>query len=106
MTPRDFQRGLGLVVIVLVALQACGCAGRAATDANERNPKAVRLVSGESSTGAESTTYSAIITPNAQVALAFRVSGYVVEVRRTKGADGRMRAMEPGAAVTTGLVLG
>ena len=54
---------------------------------------------------AESTTYSAIITPNAQVDLAFRVSGYVVDVRRTKGADGRTRAVEPGAAVTTGLVL-
>ena len=33
------------------------------------------------------------------------VSGYVVDVRRTKGADGRTRAVEPGAAVTTGLVL-
>ena len=68
-------------------------------------PKAVRLVAVEASTGAEPTTYSAIIAPNAQVDLAFRVSGYVVDVRRTKGADGRTRALEPGAAVTRGLVL-
>jgi RND family efflux transporter MFP subunit len=33
------------------------------------------------------------------------VSGYVVDVRQTKGADGRTRAVEPGAAVTTGLIL-
>ena len=103
MTTRDFQRALGFVVIA--AAQACGCAGRAATDANDRNPKAVRLITVESSTDAASTTYSAIITPNAQVDLAFRVSGYVVEVRRTKGADGRTRALEPGAAVRTELVL-
>ena len=101
MTTRDVQTALGFVTIA--AIHACGCAGRAATDA--RNPQAVRLVTVESSTAAESTTYSAIITPNTQVDLAFRVSGYVVEVRQTKGADGRPRALEPGAAVTTGLVL-
>ena len=103
MTTRDFRTALGFVAIA--AVQACGCAGRAATDTNASNPKAVRLVAVEPSTAAESTTYSAIITPNAQVDLAFRVSGYVVDVRRTKGADGRTRALEPGAAVTTGLVL-
>ena len=103
MTTRDFQRTLGFVVIA--AVQAVGCAGRAATDTNAHDPKAVRLVTVESSTGAESTTYSAIITPNAQVDLAFRVSGYIVEVRRTKGTDGRTRALEPGAPVPTGLVL-
>ena len=37
--------------------------------------------------------------------LAFRLSGYVVEIHRTKGADGRTRALEPGAAVASGLVL-
>ena len=73
------------------AVQTCGCVGRAAADADARDP-------GCSTRGcrgldrAESTTYSAIITPNAQVDLAFRVSGYVVDVRRTKGADGRTRA--------------
>ena len=74
------------------------------SDTDARPPQAVRLVPVEASTAAESTTYSAI-TPNAQIDLAFRVSGYVVDVRRTKGADGRTRAVEPGAAVTTGLVL-
>ena len=98
---RDFPAAL--VLVALAAIQTCGCVGRADTDA--RTPKAVRLVAVEASTGAESTTYSAIIAPNAQVDLAFRVSGYVVDIRRTKGADGRTRALEPGAAVTTGLVL-
>ena len=92
-----------LVFVASGAVQTCGCEGRAAVDT--RTPKAVRLVTVEASTVADATTYSAVITPNAQVDLAFRVSGYVVEVRRTKGADGQTRALEPGATVTTGLVL-
>src|SRR5262245_27214480 len=93
------------VFVAVAAVQTCGCAGRAATDTDARTPNAVRLVTVEASRGAESTTYSAIIAPNAQVDLAFRVSGYIVDVRRTKGPDGRTRAVEPGTAVTTGLVL-
>jgi RND family efflux transporter MFP subunit len=94
-----------LACVAIAAVQTGACVGRAGSDVDARPPKAVRLVAVEASTAAESTTYSAIITPNAQVDLAFRVSGYVVDVRRTKGADGRIRAVEPGAAVTIGLVL-
>jgi RND family efflux transporter MFP subunit len=103
MKPRGIQTALAFVAIA--AALTGGCVGRAGSAVDERTPKAVRLVTVEASTGAESTTYSAIVTPNAQVDLAFRVSGYVVEVRRTKGADGRTRAVEPGAIVTRGLVL-
>jgi RND family efflux transporter MFP subunit len=53
----------------------------------------------------ESAKYSAILTPNAQVDLAFRVSGYVVALYETTGADGRMRPLEPGAPVTSETVL-
>ena len=104
MTTRDWRTRLILLVVV-VAIPTCGCVGRANSDTGARPPQAVRLVAVEVSTAAESTTYSAIITPNAQIDLAFRVPGYVVAVRQTKGADGRTRAVEPGAAVTTGLVL-
>lgn len=54
---------------------------------------------------AEAAKYSAILTPNAQVDLAFRVSGYVVELYQTKGAGGRRRPLEPGAPVVAGTVL-
>jgi RND family efflux transporter MFP subunit len=54
---------------------------------------------------AEAAKYSAILTPNAQVELAFRVPGYVVALYQTKGADGRLRPLEPGAAVAAGTVL-
>lgn len=54
---------------------------------------------------AEAATYSAILTPNAQVDLAFRASGYVVALYQTKGADGRLRPLQPGAHVVAGTVL-
>src|SRR5262249_45761253 len=73
--------------------------------ADARSPRAVRLVAAESSASAGTTAYSAVIAPNAQVDLAFRVSGYVVDIHRTKGADGRTRALEPGATVAKGLTL-
>jgi len=94
-----------LILIAIAAIETWGCVSRADSDADARTPKAVRLVTVETSAGTESTTYSAIIAPNAQVDLAFRVSGYVVDIRQTTGADGRTRALEPGAAVTKGLAL-
>ena len=37
--------------------------------------------------------------------LAFRVSGYVVELQKTNGADGRIRALEAGTPIRAGTVL-
>jgi RND family efflux transporter MFP subunit len=102
MNKRDCQTWLGFVVSA--AILTGGCAGRAAND-EARSPTAVRLVAVESSSSAGSTAYSAVITPNAQVDLAFRVSGYVVDIHRTTGSDGRTRALEPGATVARGLTL-
>src|SRR5262245_20324825 len=103
MKPRNARAML--VFVAVAAVQTCGCAGRAGADPEARPPKAVRLVTVEAAADADAATYTCDKEPNAPVELAFRVSGYVVDVRRTKGADGRTRALEPGAAVTTGLVL-
>jgi multidrug efflux pump subunit AcrA (membrane-fusion protein) len=85
-----------------MAILPCACAGR---DADARIAKAVQLVAVESATGGGATTYSAVIAPNAQVDLAFRVAGYVVEVRRSKAGDGQVRELEPGALVQRGATL-
>jgi RND family efflux transporter MFP subunit len=103
MKMQDVQAALALVAVL--AFHSCACVSRAGSDVDARPAKAVRLVTVEASTSAQPTTYSAVITPNAQVNLAFRVAGYVVDVRRMKDADGRIRAVEPGAAVTPGVVL-
>jgi len=67
--------------------------------------KAVRMGPVSSAREGEVAKYSAILTPNAQVDLAFRVSGYVVELYQTRAADGRLRPLEPGASVPAGTVL-
>src|SRR4029453_18056248 len=77
-------------LLLSAAASLCSCASREA-DADAGSAKAVRLVAVESATGGGATTYSAVIAPNAQVDLAFRVAGYVVEVRRSKAADGQVR---------------
>lgn len=49
--------------------------------------------------------YSATVTPRAQVDVSFKVNGYVAEVRQVRGADGRLRDVQPGDVVTRGTVL-
>jgi HlyD family secretion protein len=102
MKTNGFRALGGLLIIASILTVACASHD---SSADALSPKAVRLASVESSPHAESTAYSAVIAPNAQVDLAFRVSGYVVDIHRTKGADGRTRALEPGATVARGLVL-
>src|SRR5262245_28897434 len=101
---RTFIVRQGSCILVAAASLAPGCASRE-LGADPRSPKAVRLVTVESSPVAQSTTYSAVVGPTAQVDLAFRVPGYIVDVLRSKAADGRVRELEPGAPVSKGVVL-
>lgn len=97
---------IALLFIGGVALLATGCARKISANAEDNAPpQAVRMASVELAKEAEPTKYSAVITPNAQVDLAFRVPGYVVELYQTKGADGRIRPLEAGALVPAGTVL-
>jgi multidrug efflux system membrane fusion protein len=49
--------------------------------------------------------YSASIQPYQQVSLAFKVGGYVREMRQLPGPDGRLRNLQQGDRVTKGTVL-
>ena len=95
------------VVALSIAMLATACSTARISADNDRAaiPKAVRTGTVELSRTAEPAKYSAILTPNAQVDLAFRVSGYVVELYQTKGADGKIRPLEPGSPVAAGTVL-
>src|SRR5262249_19777355 len=95
-----------MAICVLAALLAGSCArGDASASRDGAPPKAVRMAVVELSAAPESTTYSAIIAPNAQVDGAFRGSGYVVYLDQARAADGRVRPLEPGATVNAGAVL-
>ena len=93
-----------LCAVLAVVLCATACSpGRTASDPPAQ-PKAVRMGTVGASREDEPAKYSAILTPNAQVDLAFRVSGYVVELYQTTGADGRIRIEPLTKPVGTGLI--
>ena len=96
-------------VDLCAVLAALLCTTACSTSRTPRDPpaqpKPVRMGTVNLSREGEAAKYSAILTPNAQVDLAFRVSGYVVELYQTTGADGRMRPLEAGAHVVAGTVL-
>lgn len=96
-----------LLLIAAAALLTAGCAARqdSAEGAGNARPKAVRMAVVEMSKNPEPVRYSAIIAPNAQVDLAFRVSGYIVQFYQTKGADGRIRPSEAGTLIAAGATL-
>src|SRR5438046_2026666 len=98
------MRKIYIGVVLAGSLCAISCSrGRAAE--GPAPVKAIRMGVVSLAREGEAAKYSAILTPNAQVDLAFRVSGYVVELYQTRGADGRLRPLEPGAAVARGTVL-
>src|SRR5262249_49396800 len=82
-----------------------GCARGDASESERVTQKAVRMAVVELSGVQPPMTYSAIIAPNAQVDVAFRVSGYVVSLDQARAADGHVRPLEPGDEVTAGAVL-
>ncbi len=90
----------------LLAFLAAGCTTRHVAAVAGEPPKAVRFVTVRYANAAEPKKYSAIIAPDAQVELSFRVSGYVVDLKSGQAADGRVRALEPGDLVAAGKVLG
>ena len=90
--------------VIACALFVTGCSRSRAKD-DPVPAKAVRTGTVSLERESEAAKYSAILAPNAQVDLAFRVSGYVVELYQTRGGDGRRRPLEPGAFVAAGTVL-
>jgi RND family efflux transporter MFP subunit len=98
---------VAMALAVVTAILAARCARNEASVGEEiagiAKPVVMSVV--ELSDTPEATTYSAIVAPNAQVDVTFRVSGYVVYLNQTRGADGRVRPLEPGAAIASGTIL-
>jgi RND family efflux transporter MFP subunit len=98
MTPRSQYR---YVALSLAAL-ALGCAR---THADRAPARPVRVENVRSEAATAGLRYSASIQPREQVALAFKVGGYVRELRQVQGVDGRWRHLQQGDTVTRGTVL-
>lgn len=89
---------LGAMLLPLVA----GCRAEAPA---EPVRLAVTVATVAGSSGGGGSRYSAGIIPDVQVDAAFKVGGYVEQIRQVRGADGRLRNLQDGDFVTRGTVL-
>ncbi|HJZ72029.1 MAG TPA: efflux RND transporter periplasmic adaptor subunit [Vicinamibacterales bacterium] len=97
------MRTLQIVALVGAGCVVTACSHAQGTEAPPARPvKAQRVTIAPPAGGVR---YSASIEPFEQITLAFKASGYVDEVLRRPGADGRSRAAQAGDFVAKGTVL-
>ena len=96
-------RSIVVVGIIFAGALASRCSHPQASPPETAQPVKTQLVTPAASQPA--VRYSASIEPFEQVQIAFKGAGYVDEVLRRGGADGRLRTVQPGDRVTRGTVL-
>jgi RND family efflux transporter MFP subunit len=96
------NRTLPLITAILAAGMLSGCREQQLI---EKSARPVRVQAVEQQGSQTRARYTANIAPYEQLALAFRTSGYVREVRQVQGADGRMRNLQEGDRVSAHTVL-
>src|SRR3984957_19875612 len=93
---------LFIVVEIIAALAISGCGHKEAA-APDSIPVTVQTIA--TATGTAGGAYSANIVADTQVDVSFKVNGYVQSILQVKAADGKLRNVQAGDAVTTGAVL-
>jgi multidrug efflux system membrane fusion protein len=93
-----------ITTLLLFLTTVVGCHSRKPM---QQAPKAVqaRRVESQSGTGSNGLRFSAVVMPDSQAPLAFRIPGYVVSLKQVRGQDGRMRDIAEGDRVGHGAVL-
>jgi len=91
------------IVTVAAALALVGCASKKPI---EQPPQGVQAetVSYQRGDSAD-LRFSAVVMPDVEAPLAFRVPGYVVSLKQVRGQDGRMRDIAEGDHVSRGSIL-
>jgi multidrug efflux system membrane fusion protein len=92
------------IAVVLATLTALSCHS---SKLIEQPPQAVQVlrIDAAPDTGAGGLRFSAMVMPDSQVPVAFRIPGYVVALRQVRGADGGARDLAEGDSVAQGAVL-
>ena len=78
-----------------------GCQAKA----GPKTPVPVKVATVETNSAGRGSRYSATIIPRTEVELSFKVGGYVDELQRQRGVDGKMRDVQEGDRITAGAVL-
>jgi RND family efflux transporter MFP subunit len=93
-----------IIAIVASILTMAGCATHKPIEQPAQGVQA-QAIDVQPGLGADSLRFSAVVTPDSEVPLAFRVPGYVISLQQVRGADGRMRDIADGDRVGRGAVL-
>ncbi len=93
-----------VTALLLMSLLTVGC------DRNKPIQQAPQAVQSQRMEGPQRITggalrFSAVVTPDVQVPLSFRIPGYVISLKQVRGQDGRMRDIAEGDHVSRGSVL-
>ena len=94
---------IAIVTIVAAGSLAAGCAHPKASEPKALQPVKTQTVA--KAAPAAGVRYSASIEPFEQVPLAFKATGYVLDLMRQRDADGQMRVLQAGDRVTRNAVL-
>jgi len=90
--------------MLLLAIVMAGCASSKPIQQAPQAVQAQRLDQNAAATDA-GLRFSAVVTPDMETPLAFRIPGYVIALKQVRGQDGRMRDIEEGDRVGQGTVL-
>jgi multidrug efflux system membrane fusion protein len=92
------------ITMLLLSLLMAGCRSNKPL---QQAPQAVqaRRIESQPSISTSGVRFSAVVMPDAQAPLAFRIPGYVVSLKQVRGQDGRMRDIAEGDRVGPGTVL-
>ncbi len=93
-----------IITTLLLSLLMVGCH---ANKPLQQTPQAVqvRQIESQSSVTTGGLRFSAVVMPDSQTPLAFRIPGYVTSLKQVRGQDGRMRDLAEGDRVGQGAVL-
>lgn len=92
------------LAMLLMTVMLAGCSSKKPI---QQAPQAVQTqkIQSDGAASTDGLRFSAVVTPDAQVPLSFRIPGYVVSLKQVRGQDGRMRDLAEGDRVGKGAVL-
>jgi len=93
-----------VLIAALAALLMAGCASHKPLEQPPQGVQAQRIEA-KPSVAAAGPRFSALVMPDSEVRLGFRIPGYVVSLMQVRGVDGRYRDIAEGDRVNRGAVL-
>jgi RND family efflux transporter MFP subunit len=92
------------IAIFSLLFVMAGCASNKPLNQPPQGVQA-QAIEEQGGSNADGLRFSAVVTPDAEVPLSFRIPGYVTSLKQVPGQDGRMRDIAEGDRVSRGAVL-